>query len=100
MADCSDQFLRFDDAISLTKVDRRFLRAARTAITKKITKYFEENDNCPKVEFIGQGSFSMGTIVKPLSGDYDIDIGVYLRGYSNWQSSWPSAETASRWLTE
>ncbi len=40
----------------------------------------------------------MNTIVKPVTGDYDIDIGVYLRGLSNFQSGWPKPETASQWL--
>ena len=98
MADCSDLFLRYDKTISLTKTDRKFLRAARNAIIKKIKKYFKEHENCPDVEFQVQGSFSMNTIIKPIEGEYDIDVGVYLRGYSNWQSDWPTAETASQWL--
>lgn len=40
----------------------------------------------------------MGTIVKPLKGEFDIDVGVYLTGYSNWRSDWPKTETASSWL--
>lgn len=98
MADCSNTFLKFNAAISLTKTDRKYLRSARKAVTGKIRTYFAENNHCPKVEFIAQGSFTMGTIVKPLNGDYDIDIGVYLRGLSDYQSGWPTPEAASQWL--
>ncbi len=98
MADCSNTFLKFNTTISLNKTDRKYLRSARKAVTAKIRTYFAENSHCPKVEFIAQGSFTMGTIVKPLNGDYDIDIGVYLRGLSDYQSGWPTPEAASQWL--
>jgi|DEB19_MinimDraft_2_1074335.scaffolds.fasta_scaffold00181_3 hypothetical protein len=98
MADCSQEFLKYYDSISLNQTEHDYLVAAQSAVERKIEKYFMENDQCPKVEFIGQGSFSMGTIIKPLQGDYDIDVGVYLRGYTNWQESWPKPETASQWL--
>lgn len=98
MADCSKEFLKYNDSISLNSTQNDYLVIAQSAVERKIEKYFNENNQCPKVEFIGQGSFSMGTIVKPLQGDYDIDVGVYLRGYTNWQDSWPRPETASNWL--
>ena len=98
MANCSSDFKEFEKNISLTKSDRRQLRAARTAIVKKIKVYFKSNPNCPQVEFIPQGSFTMGTIIRPMNGEFDLDIGVYLRGYSNWQRDWPKPETASMWL--
>lgn len=98
MADCSHMFLSFDKSISLRATDTKYLRGARKAVMTKLRKHFSENTNCPKIDFIGQGSFTMGTIIRPLTGEFDIDIGIYLRGYSNWQSDWPSAETASSWL--
>lgn len=98
MADCSKILLEYDGAISLSRTDRKSLRSARNAITKKIKKYFSENEQCPQVEFIGQGSFSMGTIIKSLNHDYDIDIGVYLRGLSNYRNHWHKPETVSQWL--
>jgi hypothetical protein len=98
MANCTSDFKKFGKLISLTPSDRKQLRAARTAIVKKIKTYFKANSNCPQVEFIPQGSFTMGTIIRPTSGEYDIDIGVYLRGYSDWQRDWPKPETASMWL--
>jgi hypothetical protein len=98
MADCTDILKKFDAAISLNSTDRKYLRSARSAITKKILSYFSEYPQCPKIEFKGQGSFSMGTIIKPLQGDYDIDIGIYLRDLSNYCDDWPKPETVSQWL--
>jgi hypothetical protein len=98
MANCTPDFKKFGKLISLTPSDRKQLRAARTAIVKKIKAYFRANSNCPEVDFIPQGSFTMGTIIRPTSGEYDIDIGVYLRGYTDYQSSWPKPEAASMWL--
>src|SRR3972149_2206369 len=100
MADCSKTLLEYGEAISLSRTDRKSLRSARNAITKKVKKYFSENDQCPQVEFVGQGSFSMGTIIKSLNHDYDIDIGVYLRGLSNYRKYWPKPETVSQWLID
>lgn len=100
MADSTSAFADFNRSISLTQTDRRFLRAARQAIIRKIERYFKSNPQCPSVEFKIQGSFSMGTIIKPKNGDYDIDIGVYLKGLGNWQINWPTPETASNWLTK
>ena len=100
MADCSHLLMRYNDLISLSKTDKKFLRAARTAIKNKVCRYIKENTDCVNVEFKGQGSFTMGTIIKPLNGEYDIDIGVYLRGYGPWRENWPRPETASSWLVK
>ncbi len=98
MADCSAAFASFHQAISLTKTEKRFLRSARSAITKKLIAFFASRERCPKIEFKVQGSFSMGTIVRPLDGDFDIDIGIYLLNYGNWQHNWPKPEAVSQWL--
>lgn len=100
MTDYSNILLSFDKKISLSKTELKYLRNSRSAIIKKIKLYFDEHTQCPKVEFKGQGSFSMGTIVKPIVGDYDIDIGLYLKGQSNWLDDWPKPETVSQWLVQ
>ena len=79
MANISPAFKNYDKRISLSKTEREYLQNARNAVTDKIKAYIENNSDVPKVEFIEQGSFTMGTIIKPLSGGYDIDVGVYLR---------------------
>ena len=97
MADCSDEFLEFNTAISLNKTNKLQLRNARKAIMKKTEIYFDQN-SLPNIEFKTQGSFSMDTIIKPLRGDYDIDIGVYLKDQSKFRNDWPKPETISKWL--
>lgn len=98
MADCSQEFMQFFDSISLNQTEEQYLLSAQKAVERKIEKYFSENNQCPKVDFFGQGSVSMKTVVKPLAGEYDIDVGVYLRGYGDYQSEWPKPETVSQWL--
>jgi hypothetical protein len=98
VADLSNLFLKFNNEISLTPTEIGYLRSARKTITNKIRGYFKEVLNQPAPKFVGQGSFSMGTLVKPIEGSYDIDIGIYLQGYSNWQNDWPKPETASSWI--
>ncbi len=98
MADCSQVFKQFEGRISITHTDTKFLRAARSAITQKIKDYFSKSCNGPKLKFLGQGSFTMGTVVKPLEGEFDIDVGVYLLDYPSWTSERPKVETVSSWL--
>lgn len=98
MADLSSIFLKFNKEISLTPTEIRYLRNARKTVTNKIKGYFKEVLNQPAPKFVGQGSFSMRTLVKPIEGAYDIDIGICLQGYSNWQNDWPKPETASNWI--
>jgi len=100
MADCSPQFIEFNIAISLTKTDKKYLRAARRGITAKVRRYFSSNEQCPRVEFKGQGSFSMGTIVRPINGEFDIDIGIYLKNQSIFRDFWPKPEKVSYWLVK
>lgn len=98
MADLTKHFLKFNKKISLTASDVKFLRAARNKVVTRIKNHFSDYLNQPTPKFIGQGSFSMKTIVKPHSGAYDIDVGVYLQGQSRYRADWPKPETVSNWL--
>ena len=43
----------------------------------------------------------MKTAIMPLDGDeFDLDNGVYLRGYSTDQDDWPAAQTVHTWVKE
>lgn len=95
MADCSDIFISFNSNISLTKTAIRNLRAARSAIKRKIIQYFSESIKPLQFEFFGQGSFTFGTIIRPLNGEYDIDIGIYIKDQSKWRDEWPTPESIS-----
>lgn len=67
-------FIRFHTAIQLTHYDEnKELREKRervlTRLRSNLAKTFES---------FNQGSYAMGTGIKPLNGDYDIDIGIVL----------------------
>lgn len=96
----SDDFIEFENTISLTPTDVKFLRKARTTVKNKISKYFTETLGIPAPKFIVQGSFTMGTIIKPISGSFDIDLGVYVNFGSNEVNDWPRPETVSKWLKD
>lgn len=95
MADSSNTFISFNTNISLTKTAIRNLRTARSAIKRKIIQYFSESIKPLQFEFFGQGSFTFGTIIRPQNGEYDIDIGIYIKNQSRWQNDWPTPESVS-----
>ena len=65
-------FRRFHETIQLKRFDEHAeLREKRDIVLKRL------RDNLKlKFEWFNQGSYAMGTGVKPLNGDYDIDIGI------------------------
>ncbi|MCY4162214.1 MAG: CBASS cGAMP synthase [Flavobacteriaceae bacterium] len=91
MADNHEQFIEFNQAVSLDTSKRDELKKNRDALRKKITEYFEKNkENETKPKYSAQGSFMMHTIVNPLPNyetdddgnvktlyPYDLDDGVY-----------------------
>lgn len=99
MADINGLFLDFNDSISLSKTKSDNLRRGRDALRTKIKKWFTDNGK-QKPSFCWQGSFAMKTTVNPINdGEYDLDDGVYLEGYSNKDTSeWPSTSTVHSWV--
>lgn len=78
MADCNKQFKEFDKEIFLHKSKREGLFTSIKSIREKIIKDFKSEGGGYKPRFQTQGSYEMDTIINPLiSGDYDIDEGVY-----------------------
>lgn len=83
MANVQKQFDQYHDEIKLRRFkEEAILQEKRDIIRKKL------KDNLPKVfadhgeenlvpEFCDQGSYDMGTGIKPLDGEFDIDQGVY-----------------------
>ncbi|MCD2348882.1 cyclic GMP-AMP synthase DncV-like nucleotidyltransferase [Clostridium guangxiense] len=98
MSDLNKLFAKFNDTITLSSIKKENLRTGRNALRKKIKDKFTEKDRTnPK--FCGQGSFMMKTTVNPISGEYDLDDGVYIQGYSDKeQSDWPVASTIHNWI--
>lgn len=92
MSNCHGEFLAFCRTITLNQHEIRKLEKSRDAIMRKITNHLKEK-KYPAPEFRGQGSFTMGTSIRPLEGFYDLDLGVYLHGLGTDSDEWPRTET-------
>lgn len=83
MANNHEQFIAFNDVITVTDTQKKTLKTNRDSIRERIRKYYKENypdDVQPR--FNMQGSYAMHTILNPIkdtdgSGTYDLDDGVY-----------------------
>jgi len=101
MADMQTEFKTFHDQIALTSGKKISLRTARNALRDKIRKHFRDVLKLNMPKFHGQGSYSMGTMVNPLNGEFDIDDGVYLQHLDTGdKSDWPTPETVHRWFVQ
>lgn len=90
-------FIEFDEKIKLSISKSNQLKTGRDALRTDIRDWFSEKDK-KQPKFCWQGSFAMKTTVNPISGDYDLDDGVYLQGYSNNENEWPSATSVHNWV--
>jgi len=86
-----NQFIKFHSTIRLDVNDNKQVIEKREMLIQEIRDYLKkksEEDGLPLIEFITfmQGSYSMGTGIKPLheDDDYDIDCGLlFLIGKDN-----------------
>lgn len=95
MADLNETFLEFNTIIALSSIKKNELRTSRNAIRKDIETYFEKNRDKHTVKFKGQGSFAMNTTILPISGEYDVDDGIYIFGKAEDK---PLPSTAHDWI--
>jgi hypothetical protein len=85
MANIQAQFKTFDETIRLRRFkENATLREKRDIIRRKLEinlpAVFARHDApCPEFYFLDQGSYEMDTGVKPLTGDFDIDQGLYFK---------------------
>lgn len=76
------QFEKFHDTIKLSRFkENQTLREKRDIIIEKLKtglkSVFDDQDIDPiQWDYFNQGSYDIGTGVKPLDGDYDIDVGI------------------------
>ncbi|MUG31406.1 cyclic GMP-AMP synthase DncV-like nucleotidyltransferase [Psychrobacter sanguinis] len=82
MAKLQTQFLAFHNNIKLgTYAENGFLREKRDLIINKLKEKLtaKVEDGYPQfVKSFNQGSYALNTGIKPINGDYDIDVGVLL----------------------
>ncbi len=82
MANLQSEFIKFDSEIRLKRFDEeKALRDKRELLLgdlrEGLKKIFKDKDQAvPKFDPISQGSYEMDTGIKPLDGDFDIDVGV------------------------
>lgn len=95
MADLNESFLEFNKIIKLSSKRKKELIISRNAVRERIKKYIENNSKLHTVKFKSQGSFSMNTSILPLSGEYDVDDGVYIFGKDE---NRPTPSTVHNWI--
>lgn len=74
MANIQQQLLAFHDEIKLDD-ENEVLREKRDIILKKLKRNI--SDEAPNYDVFVQGSYAMSTGVKPIDGEYDIDVGLW-----------------------
>ncbi len=90
------RFRTFDDRIHLRRFDENAtLREKRDAVLSRLRDGLDAAGRS-RFSWFNQGSYEMGTGVKPLDGDYDIDVGIVFRLGSRW--SFPSPLEVKGWV--
>ena len=102
MANCHKNFLTASNAyygkIKLTDAKIRSLIKSRDGLRHHIRAEFDKEGR-PKIKFYIQGSFHNQTGINPLSGDYDIDDGIYFDPPLP-PDSRPTPATVHTWVKE
>ncbi len=103
MAEVQKQFDEFHEAIRLKQYeDNATLREKRDIVLKKLKQrlkalFEEKNESPPNYTPFDQGSYKLGTGVKPLAGDFDIDVGL-LFGVD--RQEYPDPVEAKQWVLD
>lgn len=98
MADNQKQFKGFLENIQLIGDGLASLRSSRDANRERIKDYWKDTLKRLVPTFEEQGSFEMGTVIKPIEGDYDLDDGMYLNCMGNDPEFWESTATIQGWV--
>lgn len=83
MAQVQKYFEDFHSAIRLGRFDEEStLREKRDIIQRKLqdglpNEFADHDEDAPTFRFADQGSYALGTGIKPIAGDFDIDQGMY-----------------------
>jgi len=83
MAQVQKYFEEFHEAIRLGRFDEEStLREKRDIIRQKLRnslpkEFADHEEDAPAFRFADQGSYALGTGIKPIAGDFDIDQGLY-----------------------
>jgi hypothetical protein len=78
-------FLKFHGDIKLLNIDENvLLREKRDLLVEDLKKYLPQD--CPAWSYFNQGSYAIGTGIKPPNRDFDIDVGIV---FDCFQDSYP-----------
>lgn len=83
MGDLHDVFIRYSNAISLTRARQKRLISSKKAVEKAIKNYFSSHKRIVIPEFFIQGSYKMETMIVKKDNTYDVDLGVYFKTIPN-----------------
>ncbi|WP_437508307.1 cyclic GMP-AMP synthase DncV-like nucleotidyltransferase [Sorangium sp. So ce1099] len=81
MADIQKYFVQFDEAIRLERDDEKATLVEKRErvlrrLSEGIKRQRQEGTKIPSYEAFNQGSYAMNLGVKPVNGDFDIDVGL------------------------
>jgi len=77
MSNCHNLFQTFNGNLNITSTKKSKLMTSRDTLRDKIRNYFKEKHPDYKPKFRGQGSYSMGTMIRTKEDTCDLDNGVY-----------------------
>ncbi|MDX2004482.1 MAG: hypothetical protein SFU83_04320 [Meiothermus sp.] len=103
MADVQLLFEAFDMAIRMGTMDEdALLRGRRDRLLDDLRKglttvFREKNSTVPQFKHFNQGSYAMRTGVKPIGGEYDIDVGLI---FDISVSAYPNPVAIKSWVLE
>lgn len=103
MANIQTQMMQFHEAIKLKRFEENAILLEKRQIIldrldaglKKL--FANKNLRPPSYEWFGQGSYAMGTGVKPLEGNYDIDVGICFKIA---KADYPDPVKVKEWVLE
>jgi len=95
MANLHNEFLAFEQNISVSRSRTTKLRTSRQALERRIVEHFRLKYGVTIPKFYIQGSYKMKTMILDSSSTYDVDLGIYF-------SEKPSVEAATlqKWVIE
>lgn len=77
MANCHNLFQTFNGNLTITSTKKKKLMTSRDDLRDRIRNHFKEKHNEYEPKFRGQGSYSLGTMIRTKEDTCDLDNGVY-----------------------
>ena len=95
MANLHNEFLAFEQNISVSSSRTTKLRNSRQALERRIVEHFRLKYGVTIPKFYIQGSYKMKTMILDSSSTYDVDLGIYFL-----EKPSVVAQTLQKWVVE